>query len=79
MSANFDKLFKLLIDKKVRKGELCRCAGISGATLTKMSKGANVTSDVLAKICHALECNIEDIMEIAPSHRVNCNKETITD
>jgi DNA-binding Xre family transcriptional regulator len=53
MGANYNKLFKLMIDKKIRKGELCRQAGISGMTLIKMSKGGNVTSDVLVRICHA--------------------------
>ena len=69
MGANFNKLFKLMIDKKIRKGELCRKAGISGATLTKMSQGSNVTSDVLVKICRALECDIGDIMEIGPDEK----------
>ena len=66
MGANFNKLFKLMIDKKIRKGELCQRAGISGMTLIKMSKGGNVTSDVLVRICHALECNIGDIMDVEP-------------
>jgi DNA-binding Xre family transcriptional regulator len=64
MGANYNKLFKLMIDKKIRKGELCKRAEISGTTLTKMSKGANVTADVLIKICRVLECDIGDIMEI---------------
>ena len=67
MGANFNKLFKLMIDKKVKKGELARKAGISGTTLAKMAQGANVTSDVLVKICRALECDIGDIMEIEPN------------
>jgi len=66
MGANYNKLFKLLIDKKMRKGELCQRAEISGTTLTKMSKGGSVTSDVLVKICRVLECNIGDIMDVEP-------------
>jgi DNA-binding Xre family transcriptional regulator len=64
MGASYNKLFKLLIDRKIRKGELCRLAGISGATLTKMSRNENVNSDVLVKICLALDCDIGDIMEV---------------
>jgi len=64
MGANFNKLFKLMIDKKIRKGELARRAGISGTTLAKMAQGSNVTSDVLVKICRTLDCDIGDIMEI---------------
>ena len=64
MGANYNKLFKLMIDKKIRKGELCRQAGISGTTLTKMSQGGNVNVDVLVKICHVFSCNIGDIMDV---------------
>ena len=66
MGANYNKLFKLMIDRKIRKGVLCSQAGISGATLIKMSKGGNVNVDVLVRICHVLECNIGDIMDIEP-------------
>ena len=66
MGANYDKLFKLMIDKKIRKGELCSQAGISGTTLTKMSRGGNVNADVLVKICRVLDCNIGDIMDVEP-------------
>ena len=64
MGANYNKLFKLMIDRKIRKGELCSQAGISGTTLTKMYKGGNVNSDVLVKICRVLECNIGEIMDV---------------
>lgn len=64
MGASYNKLFKLLIDKKMKKGELCEQAEISGTTLSKMAKGENVTADVLVKICRVLECNIGDIMDI---------------
>jgi len=55
-----------MIDRKIRKGELCSQAGISGTTLTKMYKGGNVNSDVLVKICRVLECNIGEIMDVEP-------------
>jgi DNA-binding Xre family transcriptional regulator len=70
MGANYNKLFKLMIDKKIRKGELCRQAGISGATLTKMSYGGNVNADVLVKICRILDCKLDDIMEIEPEELI---------
>lgn len=65
MSASYKKLFKLLIDKDMKKKELAEKAGISIATITKMGKdGAVVSSDVLVKICTALECTMDDIVEI---------------
>ncbi len=65
MAASYKKLFKLLIDKDMKKKELAEKAGISIATITKMGKdGAVVSSDVLVKICTALECSVDDIMEI---------------
>ena len=64
MGANYNKLFKLMIDRKIKKGELASQAGISGTTLAKMSRGESVTSTVLVKICHVLNCDIGDIMEV---------------
>lgn len=61
------KLFKLLIDRDMKKKELAEKAGISIATITKMGKdGAVVSSEVLVKICTALECKMDDIVEIVP-------------
>ncbi len=65
MAASYKKLFKLLIDKDMKKKDLAEKAGISIGTITKMGKdGAVVSSDVLVKICTALECGVDDIMEI---------------
>lgn len=64
MAVSYKRLWKLLIDKDLKKGDLSQRAGISNASLTKMGKNGCVTTDVLNKICVALECNIEDIMEI---------------
>ena len=64
MSVSYKKLWKLLIDRDMQKRELCELAGISQSSITKMKNGGNVTTDTLMKICVALECNIEDIMEI---------------
>ena len=64
MAASYKKLFKLLIDRDMKKKELAEKAGISIATITKMGKDGVVSSDVLVKICTALECKMDDIMEI---------------
>lgn len=63
MEVSYKKLWKLLIDKDMNKTELASIANISSFTITKMSKGENVTVEVLAKICNALDCNIDDIIE----------------
>ena len=69
MAASYKKLFKLLIDRDITKNELAERAGVSISTITKMGKdGAVVSSDVLVRICTALECNIEDIFEIIPDN-----------
>lgn len=64
MAVSYKKLWKLLIDKDIRKKELCEKAGISPATITKMGKGGHVTTEVLLKICTALDCRIDEIIEI---------------
>ena len=65
MAASYKKLFKLLIDRDMKKKELSEKAGISIATITKMGKdGTVVSSDVLVKICSALGCTMDDIVEI---------------
>lgn len=63
MTVSYNKLWKLLIDKNMKKKELAQLAGISISLLSKMKKNENITVDVLIKICSALNCNIEDIME----------------
>ena len=63
MAASYKKLWKLLIDKDMKKKDLGKIAGISNYTITKLTKGENVNTDTLARICKALNCNIEDIME----------------
>lgn len=63
MSASYKKLWKLLIDKDLKKKDLQQLAGISNYTISKLNRGDNVTTDVLGKICKALNCNVDDIME----------------
>lgn len=64
MAVSYKKLWKLLIDKDMKKKDLCAKAGISSASVTKMGKNGHVTTEVLSKICAALDCSIDDIMEI---------------
>ena len=64
MAVSYKKLWKLLIDKDIKKKDLSTKAGVSPATITKMGKGGHVTTEVLVKICSALDCSIDDIMEI---------------
>ena len=64
MAVSYKKLWKLLIDKDMKKKELCAKAGISPSSLTKMGKNDHVTTEVLAKICCALDCTVDDIMEV---------------
>jgi len=64
MRANYNKLFKLLIDKRMKKGELCAAAGISGTSLAKLNRSECVTTDILIKICGVLKCDFADIMEM---------------
>jgi DNA-binding Xre family transcriptional regulator len=66
MAVSYKKLWKLLIDKDIKKKDLSALAGISPATITKMGKGGHVTTEVLLKICTALNCRIEDVMEVIP-------------
>ena len=64
MTISYNRLWKLLIDKNMKKKELCRLAEISHMVLVRMAHGESITTDSLLKICVALNCRIEDIMEI---------------
>ena len=69
MAASYKKLFKMLIEREMKSKDLAAKAGISPATLAKMKKdGATVSSDVLIKICVALGCTIDDILDIVPEN-----------
>ena len=61
---SYDKLWKLLIDKKMNRTDLKDKSGISTASLAKLGKNENLTTAVLLKICSALNCNISDIMDV---------------
>ena len=71
MAVSYKPLFKLLIDRNMKKKDLAELAGLSLATITKMGKdGTTVTTDVLVKICVALNCGIGDIVEIVPDENI---------
>ena len=64
MKMSYNRLWKLLIDKGMKKSDLRKVANVSSSSLAKLGKGENVTTDVILKICIALDCRVEDIMEI---------------
>lgn len=66
MAICYNKLWKLLIDKKMNKAALRKATGISAATMAKLGKGENVNTEVLLRICKVLECDITEIMELKP-------------
>lgn len=68
MAYSYKRLWKLLIDKDLKKKDLAEYAGISQYTVTKMSKGENVNIETLAKVCCALNCTLDDIVEIIPAN-----------
>lgn len=63
MKIIYNKLWKSLIDKDMKRKDLQDATGISSASVAKLGKGENITTDVLLKICSALDCTLEDIME----------------
>jgi len=64
MTISYNKLWKILIDKKMNKKDLQHMSGVSAASIAKLGKGENITTDVLLKICKVMDCDITDIMEI---------------
>lgn len=66
MAISYKKLWKLLIDRDMKKKDLRERANISSTIIAKLGKNENVTTDVLVRICAALGCDISDIMEIVP-------------
>ena len=66
MSVSYKKLFKLMIDKDIKKKELKEMASIGNSTMAKFGNNENVTIEVLAKICNAMDCTLDDIVEIIP-------------
>lgn len=75
MRVSYKKLWKLLIDKDMTKGQMRQKSGITTNSLAKLGKDETVRVDVLAKICGALSCNIEDIVEVIPDEEERVNGE----
>lgn len=61
---SYRKLWVRLAERELKKKDLCRVAGISATVVTKLGRGESVTTDVLVRICHALDCDFGDIMEM---------------
>ena len=66
MKLSYKKLWVMLVERDLKKTEFAKKAKISSASLAKLGKGANVTTDVLVRICEELKCDISDICEIVP-------------
>lgn len=66
MKVSFKKLFKLLIDREMKKSELAAAANLSANTIAKLAKNENVSLDVLIRICTALNVDFGDVMELVP-------------
>jgi DNA-binding Xre family transcriptional regulator len=64
MHISYKKLWKLLIDRDLKKKDLCELAGISSASMAKLGKNENINTSILVRICEALDCDTSDIMEI---------------
>ncbi len=71
MKLSYKKLWVMLVERDLKKTEFAKNAKISSASLAKLSKGANVTTDVLVKICEELKCDIADICEIVPDDAID--------
>lgn len=70
MDVSYNKLFKMLIDKEMKKTEFAKKIGISANTLAKLSKNETVSMDVIIRICRALDCSVDEIMDILPKTRI---------
>ncbi len=63
---SYKKLWKILIDRELKKKDLIKLSGISTASMAKLGRNENITTEILAKICNALKVDIGDIMEVLP-------------
>ena len=73
MAISYKNLWKLLIDRDMKKKDLQELAGISAASITKLGKNENVNTEIISKICVALKCDVSDIMEIiSDNENIQC-------
>ena len=77
MNVSYNRLWKLLIDKKMKKRDLQHAAGVSTTVIAKLTKGQSVTTDVLLRICLALDCDFADIMEVDRGNIENILPKTV--
>lgn len=73
MSRSYNKLWKLMIDKKINKTQLCKAAGITTNAMAKLGRDETVTQETLEKICAVLGCTLDDIVEIKPDNSICSN------
>lgn len=66
MAISYNRLFKMLIDRKMKKKDLCELAGISSSTISKMGRDELISMEIIEKICLKLNCTVDDILEIFP-------------
>jgi len=69
MAVSYKKLWKLLIDRDMKKKDLIKLCDISKYTVTRMNNGENIGVETIAKICNALGCNFDDVMEVVPDDK----------
>lgn len=70
MDVSYNKLFKLLIDKELKKTEFAKYVGISANTMAKLSHNETVSMDVIIKICRYMQCSVDEIMDVLPETKV---------
>ena len=75
MTVSYKRLWKLLIDKDLKKKDLAELAHISQYTVNKMNHGDNVNTETLAKICTALDCTFDEIIEVVPDGYIEEDKD----
>ena len=68
LSRSYNKLWKLMIDKKINKTQLCKAAGITTNAMAKLGRDETVTQETLEKICVVLGCTLDDIVELKPDN-----------
>jgi len=66
VNANYNKLFKMMIDRRMKKNELSRLSGVSASSISKLGRNENVFVDILIRIARVMDCGLDDIVEILP-------------
>lgn len=71
MDICYNKLFKMLIDRNMKKTQFRKLVGINESTLAKLSRNEKVSMDVIVKICRKMDCTVDDILDIVPESRLS--------